>query len=244
MVNMNNKLGRTISNLLNPNVLLGSKENLKKFSFQTDDDYNSKSFDIDWNVNEVKKQVATYVDQGKLSPDLADILVRNGTCAPIEFDLLDYKEDIEVDTYNLAKLVLRIVSFYNSLGGYIVFGVAETNPETKFDVVGFEHSKLNIETIKALIKEFTGVRIQIASTSISTKKEDGKFVDIVFLHIPKRPKTERPLQFLKNGPGDNKNKLLFQKEEVYCRRGDECSQAKGNYILSSVISILLLRLLI
>lgn len=206
----------------------------KNFTFQAPNSIDQKEevvVEIDWNLTAIKKQIAIYANEGKLSADLIKTICKNGTCAPVEFELLDYKEDLEPSNLGLAKFILRIVSFYNSYGGYIVFGVAETESETKFDVIGFDSSKLNLESIKALIKEFTGIRIQVNSINLEVLKEDGQLTSVLFLHIPRRPNNEPPLHFLKNGPGDSKGKALFQKEEVYCRRGDECVQAKGPKIL-------------
>jgi hypothetical protein len=185
---------------------------------------------VDWNVVEIKKKISAYSDQGKLSSDLIDLICKDGLCAPIEFEFLDYKETTGNTPYEKAKLALRIVSFFNSYGGYLVFGVAETESETQFNIVGIDASIVDIESMKAKIKEFTGERIQISALSLNAVKSDGKNTSVLFIHIPKRPSSVTPLHFLKDGPtGDNK-KLLFKKEDVYYRRGDECIEAKGQKI--------------
>lgn len=186
---------------------------------------------IDWNIAEIKRKISEFTQQGKLSSDLLDVLCKNSLCAPIEFECLDYKEGIDKTPHAKGKLVQRVVSFYNTFGGYLVFGVAEIEPETRFDVVGMPSSELDVESLKASIKEFTGERIQVTLMSFEAADTNGKPVPLSFLHIPKRPQANPPLHFLKNGPGNDQKKPIFLKDEVYCRRGDECVEAKGPRIL-------------
>jgi hypothetical protein len=186
---------------------------------------------IDWNLNEIKRKIAIFTNEGKLSHELVDTIFKNGLCAPIEFDLLDYKQDIESSKPDLAKLILRIISFYNTYGGYLVFGVAETIAEEKFEVVGFDRSKLNIESIKSSIRDYANVRIQINIASFDVGTIDANQANITFIHIPQRLESEPPVHFVKDSPQTERSKFIFQKDEVYYRNGDETLQAKGPYVL-------------
>jgi hypothetical protein len=185
----------------------------------------------DWNISEIKQQISIYAEQGKLSKELANVIYRDGLFAPVEFECLDYKQDVGDTAYEKGKLVKRIVSFYNSYGGYLIFGVAETQSETQFEIVGIESSRIDVESLKASVKEFTGERIQLTPMHASLLDLSGHEKNALFLHIPKRPNTNPPLHFVKNGPLSDNKKPIFLKDEIYCRRGDECVEAKGPRIL-------------
>jgi hypothetical protein len=185
----------------------------------------------DWSIDSVKRAISEFSQQGRLSRDVLDEFCRDGTCAPIEFELLDYKESFDTSPYGKGKLILRVVSFYNSFGGYLVFGICETESEIRFDVVGIDPGTLDIEGLKASIKEYTGERVQITAMPINTAKNDGSPATLLLLHIPKRLSGIPPLHFLKDGPGNDKKKPVFLKDSVYCRRADECVEAKGPRIL-------------
>lgn len=190
-----------------------------------------KAQGLDWNIADIKQKISEFSRQGKLSSDLLDLLCKDGLCAPIEFECLDYKEGIEKTPYAKAKLVQQVVSFYNTFGGYLVFGVAETEPEIRFDIVGMPSSELDIESLKASIKEFTGERIQVTLMPLEAVDANSNRVPVAVLHIPKRSQAIPPLHFLKNGPGNDQKKPIFLKDEIYSRRGDECVEAKGPRIL-------------
>ncbi|UUO09435.1 ATP-binding protein [Alcaligenes faecalis] len=185
----------------------------------------------DWSIDLVKKTISEFVQDGRLSADILSSISKDGVCAPIEFELLDYKEDIDTTPYGKGKLILRVVSFYNSFGGYLIFGVEETVPETRFEIIGINPAKLDIEALKASIKEYTGERIQLNTITVKVSKVNGSDAELLILYIPKRSSAIPPLHFLKDGPGGNNKKPIFTKDSVYCRRADECIEAKGPKIL-------------
>lgn len=185
-----------------------------------------------WNLEDVKRKVSQYVHQGRITKELADILCVGGMCAPVEYELLDYKETFVKSSYETGKLVRRVVSFYNSYGGLLVFGVREVEAETCFSVVGVAPEIVEIESLKASVKEFTGERVQVSITPIEVTRSDGTSASILFLHIPQRSSSLPPLHFTKDGPSPDRNsKPIFVKDSVYYRRSDECIEAKGPRIL-------------
>lgn len=185
----------------------------------------------EWNIADIKRTISEYAQQGRLSHDLIQTLYHNGLFAPVEFECLDYKQTVGSTPYDKSKLVKRVVSFYNSYGGYLVFGVAETESETRFDLVGFDALALDVESVKASIKEYTGERIQITPMAFRLINAVGSTLEVIFLHVPKRQTSNPPLHFVKNGPIGDQKKPVFCKDEIYCRRGDECVEAKGPRIL-------------
>jgi hypothetical protein len=210
----------------NPSDFTDSECNHELDSFEK-----NRDIIVDWRVVEIKQKISDFSDQGKLGDELVNTICKDGLCAPVEFEFLDYKESFDITSYGKGKLVLTVVSFFNSFGGYLVFGVQETESETRFDIVGVDPAGLDIESLKASVKEYTGERIQVTAMPFEVTRCDGVNVHLLFLHIPKRPISVPPIHFLKDGPGNDKKKPIFLKDSVYCRRSDECSEAKGPRIL-------------
>lgn len=174
-----------------------------------------------WDLIEIKRSIAQCHERGAVSEDVVKLVVANGICAPVESEIFDYKEAQDDTPLANAKLIRHIVSFYNSYGGYLLFGVQETVGESLFQVVGI--SALDMESLKARIREFVGERIQIAGTSVTASTINGEQCDLFLLFIPKRQENGRPpVHFLKDAPGQ-----IFRKDDVYHRIGDECVEAKG-----------------
>jgi len=187
----------------------------------------------DLRVEEIKKQLSEYVAQGLLDPNLIQLLVSGNLCMPVECELLDYKEELGNDRKALGNAVLQIVSFYNTFGGYLIYGVAERASETEFVTTGIKKDSIDVESLKALAKDYTGERIGISlqyfplpEDTVSNMHGDH----VAAIYIPKRKDVE-PLAFGKDGPGDDKNRPIFRKDDVYYRKGDECILAKGKAVL-------------
>lgn len=187
----------------------------------------------DFKIEETKRKLASYVTEGRLDQSVIQLLVSGKGCIPLECELLDYKQELHDDKIAQAKAVVSIVSMYNTYGGYIVYGVAERQSETEFEVVGIKKDSLDIERLKALAKEYTGERIQLTLQYFSTDVSGGEDNQIGLLYIPKRTDHE-PLCFGKRGPEDvsKKNKPIFVEEDIYYRKGDECILAKGLAVLN------------
>ncbi len=177
---------------------------------------------MSWNIVEIKKKIAELHDRGALSEEVVSALSSEGRCAPVECEIIDYKETQDKTPKAIAKLVRHIVSFYNSYGGYLLFGVEETESETIFSVVGAPENIINLEIIKAKIREYVGERIQIAGKSFTCLTSDRKPCFLYLLFIPKRSANRLPIHFLKDAP-----EQVFRKNEIYHRIGDECIEAKG-----------------
>jgi len=210
---------------------IGSNDRSTVSLGETDPAPSPNTMQIDWQLSEIKRELSSYCEIGRLSIDVAAKLHRNGLCAPVEFECLDYKSRLGATTYDKGKTIKRIVSFYNTYGGYFLIGIEETEAEYRFEIRGFDPSELDVESLKALIKEYTGERIQICAMNFELPDVSGLRRPMTLIYVPKRPKSTPPLFFLKDGPlGDNK-KPVFVKDQIYCRRGDECVEAKGAKIL-------------
>jgi hypothetical protein len=151
----------------------------------------------------------------------------------VECELLDYKETVADDRYAKAKTALQVISLFNTYGGYLVYGVREDSPDTEYRVVGIEKNILDLESIKALVKDLTGERIPISLQYFALSAgvvpgSSNAYLGVIF--VPKRTAKD-PLAFGKNGPHGKDGRPLFEADDVYYRRGDECVPAKGKAVL-------------
>ena len=95
---------------------------------------------MEQSVFELKRQLSDAINRGDFSNSVVDILLPGGEPLSFEKSCWDYKREYptksrdqkftrdELTAYNcsLAEIVKDIVSFYNSYGGYILFGVSDS----------------------------------------------------------------------------------------------------------------------
>jgi predicted HTH transcriptional regulator len=65
---------------------------------------------------------------------------KDGTMLPKECELWDYKRVFEDAKDANLKTLKAIVSFHNTYGGYIVYGVSEVEKDTSFVLCGIASS--------------------------------------------------------------------------------------------------------
>jgi hypothetical protein len=129
------------------------------------------------------------------------------------------------DSESLAKTVLQIVSFYNSCGGYLIYGVMELEKDLNFTPSSIEQGIFNTAQLRDKIKHYTGTAIDCTYSELKIKINNAEFMMGV-LHIPKRDPSKPPVSFTKNGPNKKNNgKPVFQSEDTYFRFMDECKKA-------------------
>ncbi|WP_139826343.1 MULTISPECIES: RNA-binding domain-containing protein [Derxia] len=179
---------------------------------------------MNWKVTDIKSQLNELLDSGDISDRIPLLLIKEGFCAPIECEILDYKENFEEDDKSYAKLIKKIASFYNSYGGYLIYGVTEVESETVFAVTSKQHTAPNIEKVKALCKSYLDERIAVTMAQHTCKNTSDQESTVSVLHIPRRT-SQLPVAFIKDGPKDT-----FTKKQIYHRSRDECIEAKGHEI--------------
>ena len=183
-------------------------------------------------VNEIKSTLAKFVSEGRIDESVLSLIMRGCSCVPLECELLDYKEKLQNDKLSYAKAMVRILSLYNTYGGYLLFGVAERESEVDFLAVGVPKNSIDLERIKGMLKEYTGERISLTMNYHplpSNSDQTNDDLALALLYIPKRSHPE-PLCFGKTGPEENK-KPIFTKDDSFYRKGDECLQVKGKAVL-------------
>jgi len=178
----------------------------------------------DFDLTEVNRVVYSCISRGCVGAEPLEALILDDSFIPKENWLWDYKEAINTDALGLAKTVLQIVSFYNTCGGYLFYGVKELEKDKVFVPVSIDLSQVDLAQLRNKIKHFTGQSIDITFKDVTylLKSEEHK---AGVIYIPKRDKYSNPVSFIKNGPEKKPGKPLFSPDETYLRSLDECVKA-------------------
>ncbi|WP_421859805.1 helix-turn-helix domain-containing protein [Marinobacter salarius] len=177
-----------------------------------------------YDLTKINKEMHLLIEKGTIGKDPVLLLQYSNGFIPKEGWLWDYKKDVGDDRVGLAKTILQIVSFHNTCGGYLIYGVEEVEKDQLFSPIGFDPAKFNQAKIRDLIGLYTGSKIEFHFDSIDVDflGDTHKFG---ILHVPKRLKNEPPVQFIKRGP-EKKNGFIFDVSDVYLRVADECKKSE------------------
>jgi hypothetical protein len=178
----------------------------------------------DYDLTEVNGIINDCITRGCVGVEPLNALIVNNSFIPKESLLWDYKETLNGNSLALAKTVLQIVSFHNTCGGYLFYGVKELERDKVFSPVQLELSEIDSAQIRNKIKHYTGRSIDVSFKTIKYTLHDEEYqAGVIF--IPKRNKSSNPVSFIKNGPEKKPGKLLFSTDETYFRHLDECIKA-------------------
>lgn len=184
------------------------------------------------NLREIRQTITEFIEIGALDRRVIDILICQDIFVPKECELWDYKRTIGRDAVSLAETILQVVSFYNTYGGYLVYGVGEVIKDKEFVPVGIAKGSLDLQQLKQRLANYTGDEIDISYAEVECTVREDCFV-FGLLHIPKRPYSKAPTFFGKNGPQTEKGELVFQKDKACIRSQDKCIvvETKDDYQL-------------
>lgn len=175
-------------------------------------------------LQEVTQTVARYVERQTLSANVIDALRMNREFVPNEGSLWDYKRELDHDQSGLAKTVRQVVAFYNTYGGYLIYGVDETSSGS-FVPVGTSEV-VDQEQLRRKIKRYTGRNIEVCSRCVTATVDDEEYWFNILV-IPKRPLEAAHVHFVRDGPerpGKGGSKL-FNCGDIYLRDSDETRPA-------------------
>ncbi|WGK56327.1 ATP-binding protein [Pantoea sp. SS70] len=179
-------------------------------------------------VNEVKKFVYQCIIQGACAEELLKYLYVDGEIIGKESALWDFKYELNSDDTSLSKVIKQISSFYNSYGGYIIYGIEETIKDREFKPVSFDSNKVNPAQLRTLLNNNLDIAIDITVSAATITYDNQSFI-ITAIHIPQRTKEiGTPAKFIKNAKKnktDNSAKLEFCEGDVFLRKLDECKKA-------------------
>lgn len=185
---------------------------------------------------EIRKGVSNCIEAGALNTKLVSLLMTESGCAPVEGELLDYKRELGSDAISLAKCIIQIVSLHNTYGGYLVFGVEEKIRDQHFFPCGIAPESLNLQKIKAAIRNYTGQTIDISYLDIPIAFQQG-FVNLGVLYVPKRVANVAPIKFGKVGPSKNSSPLFTVDDVFFVAKMQMCARnlaRTGGFLRASV----------
>lgn len=174
------------------------------------------------------------IQRGLLDQSVLDELLPNGSPHLYERQLWDYKLEAPVqlaaassegdrDRHDakMAELIKDAVAFYNSYGGYVVFGVKD-EPRV---VAGFAGS-FDCDEFNKRISGYTKHQIDCHYRAL-TLSIDGSSRQLGILFVPQRPDELDPAQFLKDAPKGDRTAPAFRRSQIYFRQGDSCRPAES-----------------
>ncbi|WP_201830997.1 RNA-binding domain-containing protein [Microvirga zambiensis] len=182
-------------------------------------------------INQLLLQVRTLVDIGALNRDVMLALFRSGQPYDFETALWDYKEklpalperptgdDRDRHKAELGDIIKDVVSFHNSYGGYIVFGVADKGK----DRIKGCNAVLDCGDLNKRIQSYTETSIECAFQLVPLS-DSPDAISVGLLLVPRRPTGAPPVRFRKRGPTKPNGDRSFG-EETYVRFRDECRPA-------------------
>lgn len=177
------------------------------------------------NLRETRRTITKFIQDGALDNRVFAALVHDNLFIPKECEIWDYKREAGKDARSLAETILQVVSFYNTYGGYLVYGVDEIIHDVKFSPIGIAEGNLNIQQLRQAILNYTGEVIDISYREIEYLVASKNYL-FGLLHIPKRSRTKAPIFFGKNGPQKETGDLVFSKDAAYMRIQEKCVQAR------------------
>lgn len=183
---------------------------------------------------DLKVKLHALVRNGVLDHRIAQILLPLGTPLAFERELWDYKLKQPTQTKGnaadpnskaaidreWANTVKDVIAFYNSYGGYIIFGISDSPKK----VVGYT-GEFDVDELNKRVTGYSKVLIECSFQVLSVAVDDTQH-DIGVLHIPQRADTEHITVIRKDGPQDGNGKPLFPKGTIYLRKSDSCTRAE------------------
>ncbi|WP_250532322.1 ATP-binding protein [Caballeronia sp. ATUFL_F1_KS39] len=160
--------------------------------------------------------IVTQLHEATLNGKLSEATVLTLAADPAlvnECEVLDFKRQLPTTDAEYAKLIRDLVALHNSYGGFVVIGIAETEKDRGFELVGVEPNVLQINKIRDNVRAYCEVDIRVQVNSIIVS---GNLLEAVW--VAKRGQGERPVRFVRNGPDDKPGKPSFKKGDVVFRR--------------------------
>lgn len=195
----------------------------------------TRTENTNFSITELKIELHALIRQGALDERVVNLLIQDGEPLQYERQLWDYKlkqptatksqvlssEEKAVIDREWANMAKDVVSFHNSYGGYIVFGVRD-NPRT---IVGYQ-GLFDVDELNKRVQGFTKVDIECSFRVLEIATVNGEKFAIGLLLIPQRFDRDQISVMRKDGPVDANKKPLFPKGTVFLRKGDSCCRAE------------------
>lgn len=175
-------------------------------------------------IENTKLEISKYIESSTLSDAVLSELIGREGVVPKETELWDYKQDFNPGKGAYLKLVKAIASFYNTHGGYVVYGVRELEKDQVFEASGIQLSALDITKLRRMVSQYCGRAIDVSYIDLE-HEVGGQKRTYGLLHIPKRPLNSHSVAMTSDGHAED-GKHLFTKNSTFFRRLDECVRAE------------------
>ncbi|MBL8236164.1 MAG: putative DNA binding domain-containing protein, partial [Bryobacterales bacterium] len=179
--------------------------------------------------------MAQKIESKVIDDEVLSLLLPDGVGHTSERDLWDYKEfALEPAPVNATEerqkkwrlsrceLAKDIVAFYNSFGGYLVFGVRDSDRR----VVGCAGSP-SIDDLIRYCLSLTGQNIGLDIKTLRFQSGPQSMMVPVIL-VPRRSDEYLPAIFTKDGELRADGRPVFKNHDLYFRRNDECRPLDKN----------------
>lgn len=174
-------------------------------------------------IIKIKQEIYNSIQCGDVSKSLIEMLVRkDGTILPKECELWDFKRTFEDTKDANLKTLKAIVSFHNTYGGYIVYGVDEKEKDTSFVLCGIEKGLIDQQKLRGQFDKYFSQRLDLTYEEIPITVGKNDFL-VGLLHVPKRGKKNHSIAATTEG-ANSKGQTILAKDAAYIRKLDECKQ--------------------
>lgn len=174
-------------------------------------------------VEKIKLKISQMIEQGTVSEEVLRLIINeDGSVLPIETILWDYKVKFDNSAHGFKKILKSLVSFHNTHGGYLVFGIDETKKDTEFVATGISSGQLDQQKLSGQFDKYFGKRISLVYRELPLKVA-GEERLFGLLFIPKRSHSERSLAPIL-AANDEGGKKILERYAIYFRTEDECKQ--------------------
>lgn len=149
--------------------------------------------DVTMDIENIKNNISKLIINGAVSAQVINLIIKSdGSVIPMETILWDYKLKFDDSAHGYKKTLKSIVSFYNTHGGYIIYGIEETKKDTEFSAVGITENQIDQQLLKGQFDKCFGKRIPLVYQEIKILIQDEEKL-FGLLYIPKRLHSERSL---------------------------------------------------
>ncbi|ADW73097.1 AAA-4 family protein [Rahnella aceris] len=174
-------------------------------------------------IIKIKEEIYDSIQIGDISRSVIDKLIKvDGKILPKECELWDFKKTFEETKDAYLKTLKSIVSFHNTYGGYIIYGIDEVEKDTSFNACGIKRSLINQQKLRGQFDRYFNQRLDLTYEEILISVGDEEVL-IGLLHIPKRNRKTHSIAATIEGV-DSKGSIVLAKDAAYIRKLDECKQ--------------------
>ena len=170
-------------------------------------------------IRHILSKFDDFVSNIEVGESVLDLIIASGEVVPKESDYWDFKAQLPDpgDIVSMARFVRSVAAFYNTFGGYLIYGIQETETDLRWQVAGIGKVKVPVKEMRGALKKYFRETIDITIRELNHNQNR-----VALIHVPKRPPKEDPIAVVKTGPNKGKGSPIFRERETLFRNKDEC----------------------